>query len=238
MFLACVVPLPGAQSAERPSSEDGTIVIHYIGRPIGQERYQLNRTDDGIALTAKLDFIDRGGRVELSSAVRLASDLSPISLDATGRTYRFVNIDSHVEIRDGTVHIRDLGAESNRKVPKHFFTGRGYAPLVARALLIQYWEQHGRPRQLTLLPDGNLSALEDFCARKSEPYRGPELDATPTVRDLMMAVRNEAAEAERETRIGELIPGLGRQGCSHFTPAQWPDRFVATAPRNDRRRNE
>jgi imidazolonepropionase-like amidohydrolase len=155
MFLACVVPLARAQSADRPSSEDGAIVIHHIARPIGQERYQLNRTDDGIALTAKLDFIDRGGRVELSSAVRLASDLSPISFDATGRTYRFVNIDSHVEVRDGTVHIRNLGAESNRKVPKYFFAGRGYAPLVARALLVQYWEQHGHPRQLTLLPDGN-----------------------------------------------------------------------------------
>jgi hypothetical protein len=86
MFLAWVVPLPGAQSADRPSSEDGTIVIHHIARPIGQERYRLNRTDDGIALTAKLDFNDRGGRVELSSAMRLASDLSPISFDATGRT--------------------------------------------------------------------------------------------------------------------------------------------------------
>jgi hypothetical protein len=80
----------------------------------------------------------------------------------------------------------------------------------------------------TPLPDGNLSVLQDFCARKSEPYRGPEFNATPTARDLM-AVRNEAAEAERETRIGELIPGFGRQGCSHSTPAQWPDRFVATA---------
>jgi hypothetical protein len=52
-----------------------------------------------------------------------------------------------------------MGAESNRKVPKHFFAGRGYAPLAARALLIQYWEQHGRPPQLTLLPDGNDVAV-------------------------------------------------------------------------------
>lgn len=51
--------------------------------------------------------------------------------------------------------IRNLGVTASKKVPSLFFAARGYSPLAARALLVQYWERHGRPRELTLLPDGN-----------------------------------------------------------------------------------
>lgn len=51
---------------------------------------------------------------------------------------------------------------------------------------------------------------------------------TPTARDLM-AFTNSDAVAEREQRIGQLIPGLSRGACPRMHAARWPDRFVATA---------
>ena len=80
----------------------------------------------------------------------------------------------------------------------------------------------------TPLAETNLSALQNFCAAKAETNRTGDIGETPTARELM-AIPNEAAEAERELRIGELIPGLSHQACSDVTPAQWPDRFVSTA---------
>jgi hypothetical protein len=51
---------------------------------------------------------------------------------------------------------------------------------------------------------------------------------TPSARDLMTLTNNDAV-AEREQRIGQLIPGLSRGACPRMHAARWPDRFVATA---------
>lgn len=79
----------------------------------------------------------------------------------------------------------------------------------------------------TPLPQTNLAALRDQCAASAE--HADVATATPTARDLMAAIANEPAEAEREQRIGELIPGLSHGACSRMTAARWPDRFVTTA---------
>ena len=80
----------------------------------------------------------------------------------------------------------------------------------------------------TPLPQTNLSALQNLCAAKAEPNRAEGLSETPSARELM-TIRNEAAEAERGSRVGELIPGLSHDACSRMTPDRWPDRFVMTA---------
>ena len=56
--------------------------------------------------------------------------------------------------------MRNLGEISEMPIPGPFWTARGLAPLVGRALLVRYWEREGRPRRLTLLPDGNSVTVE------------------------------------------------------------------------------
>ena len=77
------------------------------------------------------------------------------------------------------------------------------------------------------VPETSLAALQNLCAATAKPST-EDPGATPTVHELM-AIRNKEAEAERDKRIGELIPGLSHKPCSHMTPARWPDRFVMTA---------
>ena len=143
-----------------PAQQTTTLVIHHFGRPIGQEQSLLSRNGTDVALTSKLDFTDRGARVELSSSLQLGPDLTPVHFQAKGKTYRFVNIDAEVDVRDGIAQTRSLGKTSSTQVPSRFFAARGYSPLAARALLVQYWERHGRPHEITLLPDGNSVKVE------------------------------------------------------------------------------
>jgi imidazolonepropionase-like amidohydrolase len=142
---------------QEPTPQDaGTIVIHHIERPIGEEHYRLFRgVDGGSTLTSDLAYVDRGGEVELSSLLKAGPDLTPVRFEAKGKTYRFVNIDAAVDVRDGTAVVRNLGETSEMRVSGPFWTARGLAPLAARALLVRYWERQGRPRRLTSLPDGN-----------------------------------------------------------------------------------
>jgi hypothetical protein len=84
----------------------------------------------------------------------------------------------------------------------------------------------------TPLAETKLAALKAFCAaapRSAEAQAlAQKLDPMPTARDLMI-VANKAAEAERETRIAELVPGLSQKACAHKAPSQWPDRYIMTA---------
>jgi hypothetical protein len=80
----------------------------------------------------------------------------------------------------------------------------------------------------TPLPATDLTALRDRCAATAKPAAATDIADTPTARELM-ALGDKAAEAERSTRIGELMPGLGHDACARMTPARWPDRFITTA---------
>jgi hypothetical protein len=104
LVVVAVVVLGDHASLQRSTSDEaGTIIIHHIERPIGEERYRVVRDSDGRStLVSELAYVDRGDRVELSASLHLSQDLSPIHFEAKGKTYRFVNIDAVVDVHDGT----------------------------------------------------------------------------------------------------------------------------------------
>lgn len=160
---------------ETPRSETTTYVIHHIERPIGEERDVITRGADGVALTSTLDYTDRGGRIQMESSLRVDARLTPLHFAAHGKTYRFVNVDADIEIRDNAARVTLSGKTSTVTPPANFFTARGYAPLAARALLVERWEKLGRPREIPLLPDGNVARItyrgEDTIATKAGPLK-------------------------------------------------------------------
>ena len=153
VFLASLVAIAaGFWQADQSSVERGTLRLHYVQKPIGYERYAIAREGDALALTSDFDFTDRGGRVQLAATLRTKADYAPISFSAKGKTYRFVNVDSHVTIDGGTATVHADGAETTVKVDPTFYTVDGYAPFSAQMLMLRYWKQHGRPRVMHTVP--------------------------------------------------------------------------------------
>jgi imidazolonepropionase-like amidohydrolase len=141
-----------------------TVRVYLLGREVGAETYELRRTADGLLLTDEFGFVDRGGEVTLTSSLALAEDLTPRHLVSEGRTYRFLTVDTDVAIDvpvegPAIAHVRHLDASGDVEMPDTFFTVQGYAPLATRALLIAYWERHGRPRRLTTVPGNPTSSV-------------------------------------------------------------------------------
>ena len=132
--------------------ERGVLRLHYVQKPIGYERYEIVRDGDGLALTSDFDFTDRGGRVQLAATLRTSADFTPRSFKATGKSYRFVNVDSDVRIEGGEAIVKADGAESRVPLPSPFYTVDGYAPFAAQMLLLRYWKQHGQPRVIRTVP--------------------------------------------------------------------------------------
>ncbi len=141
----------GADASAAPR-DAGAITLHLLGREVGTERYELERVAGGLVLRDHFSYVDRGGEVGLESTLELSADLTPRRLRSVGRTYRFLRVDVDIDVRDGVASVRNLGATQATPLPSRFFTVPGYAPLAARALLIGYWERHGRPDALTAVP--------------------------------------------------------------------------------------
>src|SRR6186713_324556 len=140
---------------ERPTSvEPGTLRLHYVQKPIGTERYEIVKAsaDGGLQLTSDFDFTDRGGRVQLTATLRTAADLTPVHFSAKGKSYRFVNVDSAIDIAGHDATVRADGGETHVTLPAQFYTVDGYAPFAAQMMMLRYWKQHGRPRVLTTIP--------------------------------------------------------------------------------------
>jgi len=155
LAFAALGPLLAFGQPAPAAIERGTLRLHYVQKPIGYERYEVTRDgpEDAIKLTADFDFTDRGGRVQLAATLRAKADFTPISFQAKGKSYRFVNVDSDVRVEGSDAVVRADGAvESRVTLPAQFFTVDGYAPFSAQMLLLRYWKLHGQPRVLRTVP--------------------------------------------------------------------------------------
>jgi imidazolonepropionase-like amidohydrolase len=145
-------PDPAVRPDDSQAMERGTLRLHYVQKPIGYERYEIARDGDVLTLTSDFDFTDRGGRVQMASTLRTKADFTPLSFKATGKSYRFVNVDSDVRIENGTAIVKADGAESRVTVTAPFYTVDGYAPFAAQMMLLRYWKAHGQPRVMRTVP--------------------------------------------------------------------------------------
>ena len=132
--------------------ESGVLRLHYLRLPIGTERYEIARDRASLALHSDFDYTDRGGRVRLATTLRLKPDLTPEQLTTAGKTYRFVTLDTAVDVAAGRASVRDGRQTSEVALPERFFTVTGYAPFAVQMMLVRYWKTHGRPEVLRTVP--------------------------------------------------------------------------------------
>lgn len=150
-LLVCVLLGGLWASAQSPAGND-TILVSLIDRPVGREIYSVSADGRGTSFRADLDLTERNGRLQVSSTMRLDADFTPVEFAVKGKSYRFVNVDAAVKVAGGVATVTNLGETKTFEAPRRFFTAQSYAPLSARALLIDYWERSGKPAVLPVMP--------------------------------------------------------------------------------------
>jgi imidazolonepropionase-like amidohydrolase len=143
---------PTRATRTQAPADSGEIRVHLLGHAIGRERYVVRADAGALALTDTFAFTDRAGRVQLASTLRYTRSFEALHLHTVGRTYRFVNVDADVTVDGKRAHIHNLGDSATIDVPSSFFAIAGYAPLEVQALLVRYWETHGRPTSIVTAP--------------------------------------------------------------------------------------
>lgn len=152
-----------AQSAQ-PATR---IQLFLIERPVGFETSTTVVTAEGRVLTSAMELVDRGTRLQLTASLSVAPDGTARHFRASGRSYRFVNVDAEVTVTGTTARVTSMGETTEIPVPAAWFPARSWAPVAARASLIDYWERHKRPSSIVLLPG-------DADSRIVVAFRGDE----------------------------------------------------------------
>jgi len=114
-----------------------SLSLYLLGHRIGAEQYTL--TAD--SLTAHFEYLDRATKIALDTSLTFKPDLTPLSFESHGRSYRVFPVDVSVA--------KASGARTS-------FTLDGMAPISAQGLLVRYWLSHGRPETMTLEPSGDV----------------------------------------------------------------------------------
>ncbi len=136
------------------------IQLFLIERPVGVERAEeMWITEGGRTLDTEMELVDRGTRLQLTASLVTFPDGTARRFRASGKSYRFVNVDTEViatgtptQITGKTVRVTSMGETTEVPVPAAWFPARSWAPVSARAWLIDYWESHKRPASIALLP--------------------------------------------------------------------------------------
>src|SRR3954468_2744814 len=126
-IASATIPQP-----DRDPTERRVLRLHYVAKPIGYERYTIAQAEHALTLSSDFAFTDRGGEVHLTATLRAKPDYTPIAFTATGKSYRFVNVDSDVRIEGSDALVRADGHDTRVTLPPQFFTVDGYAPFAAQ----------------------------------------------------------------------------------------------------------
>ena len=126
--------------------------ILYIGRPAGWEHYELSPSGGGMKLTSDYDWVDRGKRNHTQLTITTGKDyaLKTFETARIGDTSRTVT--ASVEI-DGThAKVTRNGKAVDVPVPDVAYAVSSYYPTAQPLALIRYWESHGNPKTIAVVP--------------------------------------------------------------------------------------
>ncbi|WP_375434714.1 amidohydrolase family protein [uncultured Hymenobacter sp.] len=158
--LALRLPV-AAQTQPSTLADSGTFVLHKFEQPIGKETYRLTRTAQTLTYDVDFRFVDRDSPVPLQAKLVVTPTLEPVSLAIKGSTSRFSTINDTIRIQGQTVRIQVDEKVETRPLAPLSFPVAGYSPATVQMVLLRYWQQHGRPASLPILPAGTVRITHD-----------------------------------------------------------------------------
>ncbi len=137
--------LPSAQAAQAPQS--GRLIVHLLLHAIGEERYELAQTADGLSFTSGIEYADRGNTRKTTATLRLARDYTPMALEVKG------TLTSTAVVTGTSVHVNDGVRERTFQLPASspYVSIFNPSPFAVQMAMMRYWLSHGRPARLPTL---------------------------------------------------------------------------------------
>jgi len=222
--LTALLILAWTLSATAQTPDSGTFLLHKFAQNIGKEHYSLQHTEAGPQYSIDFKFVDRGSPVPLKAELAMTQENEPRSLIIKGNTSRFSTINDSIQINDRAAFIRVDDSSYSRDLGPLAFPVAGYSPGTVQMLLLKYWESHGRPASIPILPTGAVQIRldGDDVIDQDKPLRlrryvisglvwGNELMWTRTDGELVCLITNDAEGDKLEMMLEpyeSLLPTL------------------------------
>ncbi|MEP6729438.1 MAG: amidohydrolase family protein [bacterium] len=134
--------------------------IFYIGRPAGWEHYELKPGADGMTLTSDYDYVDRGRRNHTQLNVTLGNDYALKTFAIVRVTDSSRTVATSVEFEGAHAKVMRNQRSSDVAIPAIAYAVSSYAPTAQHLALIRYWQAHGMPTTIAIVPgDPNPVAI-------------------------------------------------------------------------------
>jgi imidazolonepropionase-like amidohydrolase len=143
------------------NGDSAIFFLHKFAQNIGREVYHRQAGDSGVSYAIQFKFVDRGSAVPLDARLVVTAEDEPLSFWVKGRTSRFSTIHDSVVISGGKAWITVDDSSYSRVFTAPAFPVGGYSPGTVQMMLLRYWNRHGRPAKLALLPTGTVSIRQD-----------------------------------------------------------------------------
>ncbi len=190
--------MPAAAQEIGGLESKGAITLFKFAKAIGRESYVISQRDHRIELQDNFLFTDRGTPVPLRTTFVADGRLEPLRLRTEGSTSRTSSVQDDLEVRGDVARLLRGGLASKKAFPAGGFLIDGYSPVAMQELLLRFWQAHGRPATIPVLPAGGLVRIR--------PAEGMEVPASG-VNANASGVNAKAASAT-QTLIGYTISGL------------------------------
>jgi imidazolonepropionase-like amidohydrolase len=126
--------------------------IFYIGRPAGWEHYALEPSDGGMTLTSDYDYVDRGRRNHTQLTMSVGRDYALKTLETVRITDTSRTVATSVEFNGARATFVRNGKSADVAIPAVAYAVSSYFPTAQHLALIRYWESHGRPATIAVVP--------------------------------------------------------------------------------------
>ena len=126
------------------TAQNGQFIIHMILHAIGEERYTIVPTAEGLKLDSTFAYSDRGNQRTTTATLRMKSDATPLSFEIKERPGSFKTDGDNATVTEDA-------ATRSLTLPARYFTIFGSSPFAVQMMMLRYWTAHGKPANLPVL---------------------------------------------------------------------------------------
>src|ERR1700694_3869337 len=125
-----VLALSILSQAQSTITEKGSLTLHLLLHPIGEERYEVTSSgpDDPLAMNTSFEYSDRGRKRTVTAVLRMKPDFSPLGLEVKSRNSPTTTTVNSIEIHTATAMVREDESSREITLPPKYFVGFGYTP--------------------------------------------------------------------------------------------------------------
>ena len=160
-FLSVTFLIFAAACLAQNVIDSGAFFLHKFAQNIGKETYVITGNGNELTYEVNFKFTDRGSPVPLKAKLVTNNAHEPISLFIKGSTSRFSTINDSIRIQDKNVSSWVDSVVSNEALKPLSFPVAGYSPGTVQMVLLKYWNTHGQPKSISLLPKGEVVITKD-----------------------------------------------------------------------------